>query len=361
MDEYGEVLLLEDQYYWLFHANDSYSAVKLLRLEGDDCRVEDYETEEQTDVSTGSLVGMIPAPGELTLRTIYDDLTEAVDISEASILWNMRKKYDENKIYSSIGPILIALNPYCYIDVLYNNSALQAYMDGYGNQLPPHIWSIAKAAFEQLKQNSHRQAIVISGESGAGKTETTKKCLQYLSAVSMSKEQTAGASTSASASGQEETPIEDRVLGSNPVLESFGNAKTCRNNNSSRFGKWLEINFSCGGGKFTLIGANITQYLLEKSRVVGQAEDERNYHIFYQMCADESTGLGCAEDFSYLNQSGCTEIEGVDDLEEFHMTKNAYEALNFPGMPIYFSPFKCWQVIQHSVELTLMLFMLFLP
>jgi myosin heavy subunit len=167
-----------------------------------------------------------------------------------------------------------------------------------------------------------------------GKTETTKKCLQYLSAVSMSSEQ------SINADGMAETPIEDRVLGSNPILESFGNAKTCRNNNSSRFGKWLEINFSCSSGRFTLIGANITQYLLEKSRVVGQAENERNYHIFYQMCADESTGLGSAEDYAYLNQSGCTEIEGVDDLEDFQITKNAYIALKFPGIGLKLS-IKC--------------------
>lgn len=287
MAEYDEVFLQEEQYYWLFHENDSYSAVKLLRLEGDDCFVEDYESGRKSDTSAGSLVGMIPAPGELTLRTIFDDLTEAVDISEASILWNMRKKYDENKIYSSIGPILIALNPYCYIDALYNDNALQSYINSFGSQLPPHIWTIAKSAFEQLKLKCHRQAIVISGESGAGKTETTKKCLQYLSAVSMAHD---AASTHPS-DGEVQTPIEDRVLGSNPILESFGNAKTCRNNNSSRFGKWLEINFSSVGGKFTLIGASITQYLLEKSRVVGQADEERNYHIFYQMCADEATGL----------------------------------------------------------------------
>lgn len=172
MDEYGDVILQEDQYYWLFHANDSYSAVKLLQLDDDECTVADYETEEKSVVSVDSLVGMIPAPGEITLRTIYDDLTEAVDISEASILWNMKKKYDENKIYSSIGPILIALNPYCHIDALYSDSALQSYIDGYENQLPPHIWSIAKASFEQLKLKSHRQAIVISGESGAGYQHT---------------------------------------------------------------------------------------------------------------------------------------------------------------------------------------------
>lgn len=167
MDDFGEVLQ-EDQFYWQFHANDSYSAVKLLQIEGEDCRVVNYETEETIDVDAESLVGLIPAPAEVTLRTIYDDLTDAVDISEASILWNMRKKYDENKIYSSIGPILIALNPYCYIDELYSAETLQRYIDGHENQLPPHIWCIAKASFEQLKLKSHRQAIVISGESGAG-------------------------------------------------------------------------------------------------------------------------------------------------------------------------------------------------
>jgi myosin heavy subunit len=173
MDEYGAELQ-EEQFYWLFHSDDSYSAVKLLEVqgegegEGEECRVMDYETEKVSTVAGDSLVGMIPAPAEVTLRTIYDDLTEAVDISEASILWNMKKKYDENKIYSSIGPILIALNPYCYIDALYSDTALKQYIDGFESQLPPHIWSIAKASFEQLKLKSHRQAIVISGESGAG-------------------------------------------------------------------------------------------------------------------------------------------------------------------------------------------------
>jgi myosin heavy subunit len=127
------------------------------------------------------------------------------------------------------------------------------------------------------------------------------------------------------------TAIEDRVLGSNPLLESFGNSKTCRNNNSSRFGKWLEINFNCGRGKFCLIGANITQYLLEKSRVVTQADDERNYHIFYQMCSDENMGLGMPENYAYLNQSGCTAIEGVDDYEDFQETRKAFHDLHFTG------------------------------
>ena len=174
--EYRETDLQVDQFYWLFHSDDSYSAVKLLQVDGDDCRVENFETGQQSHVSALSLVGMIPAPGETTLRTLYDDLTDAVDISEASILWNMRKRYHENIIYSSIGPILIAVNPYCYIDSLYNENVLQSYIDAYDNLLSPHIWTIAKASFDQLKRNSHRQAIVISGESGAG--ESSCSCAQ---------------------------------------------------------------------------------------------------------------------------------------------------------------------------------------
>jgi myosin heavy subunit len=159
------------------------------------------------------------------------------------------------------------------------------------------------------------------------KTETTKKCLQYLSAASM-----------VNTGGQQESGqigIEDKVLGSNPLLESFGNSKTCRNDNSSRFGKWLEINFNCGRGKFSLIGANITQYLLEKSRVVRQAEGERNYHIFYQMCSDPNIGLGPPDNYMYLNQSGCTHINGVDDYQDFQETLKAFNDLHFEGIEIF--------------------------
>lgn len=283
---------------------------------------------------------MIPSPGDITLRTLYDDLTDAIDISEASVLWNLRQRYQIHNIYSgspsplpypippfivsiAIGPILIAINPYCYLKELYSQEKLDTFLNASGTEhVTTHIWAIARTAYLQLKEKHIRQAIVISGESGAGKTETTKKCLQYLSAASMGHNKT-------TATGQ--TAIEDRVLGSNPLLESFGNSKTCRNNNSSRFGKWLEINFNCGKGKFNLIGANITQYLLEKSRVVSQAEDERNYHVFYQMCSDESMGMGLPENYVYLNQSGCTSIEGVDDYQDFQETKKAFHDLHFPG------------------------------
>ncbi len=135
-----------------------------------------------------------------------------------------------------------------------------------------------------------------------------------------------------SSSQDDEAGIEDRVLSSNPILESFGNSKTCRNNNSSRFIKWLEVNFTVKKGQMRLIGANITQYLLEKSRVISQSEGERNYHIFYQLCSHPSSGLGSAENYSFLNRSGCTAIEGVNDGKDFEETLKGFITLKFSGM-----------------------------
>jgi myosin heavy subunit len=339
-----ELQFVKDQYYWIEDNTESYVAGRLLNAQptqNSDYQFELYSTSRIVWINKSQISAMIPSPGEITLKTLYDDLTDAIDISEASVLWNLRQRYQIHNIYSglliffllssshfcspllAIGPILIAINPYCYLKDLYSQEKLDTYLNASGAEhVVTHIWAIARTAYLQLKEKHIRQAIVISGESGAGKTETTKKCLQYLSAASMGHNK-------AASTGQ--TAIEDRVLGSNPLLESFGNSKTCRNNNSSRFGKWLEINFNCGRGKFNLIGANITQYLLEKSRVVSQAEDERNYHVFYQMCSDESMGLGLPENYVYLNQSGCTSIEGVDDYQDFQETKKAFHDLHFPG------------------------------
>lgn len=162
-------------------------------------------------------------------------------------------------------------------------------------------------------------------ESGAGKTEATKQCLQFLSSISLSSDR-----------HESRDAIEERVLDTNPLLESFGNAKTARNNNSSRFGKWLEIQFRRAGGAhefhLELVGAKITQYLLEKSRVVAQAKDERNYHIFYQMCTHPEFQLGGAENFNFLCLSGATVIPGVNDAADFLETLKSFNDLKFSGM-----------------------------
>jgi myosin-1 len=163
-----------------------------------------------------------------------------------------------------------------------------------------------------------------TAESGAGKTEATKQCLQFLSSISHSTDH-----------HESRDAIEERVLDTNPLLESFGNAKTARNNNSSRFGKWLEISFRrTGGGRdghIELFGAKITQYLLEKSRVVAQAKDERNYHIFYQICAHPEFDIGSAADYKFLCMSGATVIPGVDDGADFMETLKSFDDLKFDG------------------------------
>ena len=332
-------LELEQSYWVRTDSEDFYVPARLVSAEdGNNLTFEVFETGVLLRVVKDDVVGIIPPPADITLQKNFTDLVTAVDISEPSILWNLKRRFMRNEIYSAIGPILIALNPYKYIEPLYNAEVLKKYLQldfnsDASNSLAtkgdqPHIWSIARNSYLQLNQSSNRQAIIISGESGAGKTEATKKCLQYLSSVSLLHQQ--------GKSMQHRDAIEDRVLDTNPLLESFGNAKTARNNNSSRFGKWLDIIFKENklGARNTmmeLVGAQITQYLLEKSRVVSQASEERNYHIFYQMCAHTPMRLGDARNFRFLNQSGSTVIDGVDDAADFLETLKSFDDLQFPG------------------------------
>lgn len=340
--------LEKNQYYWIKDGIKEYLPALLLddpkspHDKTENLRFEIFESRGREVISSyASVFGRIPNPASVHLRLLPDDLVNSADISEQSILWSLEKRFTRDSIYSAIGPILIALNPYTLIENLYSASTLQHYIKTQladpitslkmtsSNPLPPHVWIIAHNAYSQLRERGARQAIIISGESGAGKTEATKKCLQYLSAMSslndsMSIEHSNNAGTNGDA-------IEDRVLGTNPLLESFGNSKTARNNNSSRFGKWLTIHFSRASetSALRLNGAYITQYLLEKSRVVFQSKDERNYHIFYQLFADDSLNLGNPAEYNFLNQSGSVYIEGVDDAEEYRSTLAAFRDLKF--------------------------------
>src|ERR1700722_10764202 len=178
--------------------------------------------------------------------------------------------------------------------------------------MPPHVFAIAESAYYNMNAYKDNQCIIISGESGAGKTEAAKRIMQYIANVS-----------GGSNSSIQET--KDMVLATNPLLESFGNAKTLRNNNSSRFGKYLEIHFNTQGEP---VGANINNYLLEKSRVVGQITNERNFHIFYQFTKDAShlprTDFGVQEPKSnlYTSRSKCFDVDGIDDHGDFNDTLN---------------------------------------
>ena len=256
------------------------------------------------------------------LDTTIDDLVNISDLNEMSILHNLRCRYREDKIYTNISSILISVNPFKLLP-LYTPEMLDKYRE-HSRDLPPHIFTIAHNAYTNMLNNLGDQSVVISGESGAGKSEATKLILQFLADVS----------TRASKGLSIASPLEQQILAANPILEAFGNAKTLRNNNSSRFGKLITVNFDSAG---CIMGGSIINYLLEKSRVVGQAKGERNYHIFYQLLSlvdnnpalAETLKLTNAELFNYLCQSGVVHIDGVLDDKDFEDMQNSMDILRF--------------------------------
>lgn len=240
------------------------------------------------------------APGT-TIKAIYDRTFPAEEydnkdcddncglmyLNEATLLNNLRMRYMKNKIYTYTANILIALNPYYEVPDLYSADTRKKYQGKSLGTMPPHVYAIADKAYRDMKVSKVSQSIIVSGESGAGKTESTKYILKYLTDMW----------------GTQSGPIEQRIVESNPLLEAFGNAKTVRNNNSSRFGKFIEIHFD---HKFMVAGGFISHYLLEKSRICVQSPEERNYHIFYRMCAGapedlrKTLHLGSPDMFHYL-------------------------------------------------------------
>ncbi|XP_030290252.1 unconventional myosin-VIIa [Sparus aurata] len=243
-----------------------------------------------------------------------DDMIRLGDLNEAGLLRNLLVRHKEGIIYTYTGSILVAVNPYQLLP-LYTTEHVHMYTDRRLGELPPHVFAIADGCFFNMRRNKKNQCCVISGESGAGKTENTKLMLQFLAAVS----------------GQHSW-IEQQILEANPILEAFGNAKTIRNDNSSRFGKYIDINFTKGGA---IEGARVEQYLLEKSRVCRQAPQERNYHIFYYMLMGMSAeqkkilSLGSAAEYYYLTMGNCTSCEGRDDVKEYAHFRSALKILMF--------------------------------
>ncbi|XP_025275366.1 unconventional myosin-VIIa isoform X3 [Canis lupus baileyi] len=249
-----------------------------------------------------------------------EDMIRLGDLNEAGILRNLLIRYRDHLIYTNCGgrtytgSILVAVNPYQLLSI-YSPEHIRQYTNKKIGEMPPHIFAIADNCYFNMKRNSRDQCCIISGESGAGKTESTKLILQFLAAIS----------------GQHSW-IEQQVLEATPILEAFGNAKTIRNDNSSRFGKYIDIHFNKRGA---IEGAKIEQYLLEKSRVCRQAPDERNYHVFYcmleGMSADQKKklGLGQATDYNYLAMGNCTVCEGREDSQEYASIRSAMKVLMF--------------------------------
>ncbi|TPX50841.1 hypothetical protein SeLEV6574_g00644 [Synchytrium endobioticum] len=252
----------------------------------------------------------------------FQDMTTLNVLSEESIMENLKLRYDSRLIYTYTGSILVAMNPFATVNI-YSTAVLKKYHGKKHAENPPHVFAVAEASYANVQKNRANQSVIISGESGAGKSESTKLILQYLTAITQSSSTGSGAKNAGSW-------VEQQILEANTVLEAFGNAKTVRNNNSSRFGKFIQVLFN---NDLRIIGATIVNYLLEKSRVVKQAKIERNYHVFYQLVHgandDERTRyqLGKATDYHYLTQSGCIDIPGVNDKKNFEGLKLALTVL----------------------------------
>ncbi|KAL5796425.1 hypothetical protein ACOSQ2_001245 [Xanthoceras sorbifolium] len=243
-----------------------------------------------------------------------DDMTKLAYLHEPGVLQNLKSRYDMNEIYTYTGNILIAVNPFRRLPHLYDSHMMAQYKGAAFGELSPHPFAVADAAYRLMINEGISQSILVSGESGAGKTESTKLLMRYLAYMG----------GRAVAEGR---TVEQQVLESNPVLEAFGNAKTVRNNNSSRFGKFVEIQFDQSG---RISGAAIRTYLLERSRVCQVSDPERNYHCFYMLCAAppediQRFKLDNPRTFHYLNQSNCYELDGVDDSKEYSATRRAMD------------------------------------
>ncbi|XP_042384069.1 protein OPAQUE1-like [Zingiber officinale] len=242
-----------------------------------------------------------------------DDMTKLAYLNEPGVLYNLSRRYALNEIYTYTGSILIAVNPFTKLSHLYNGHMMEQYKGARLGELSPHVYAVADASYRAMMREKCSQSILVSGESGAGKTETTKLIMQYLTHVG-------------GRAAMDDRTVEQQVLESNPLLEAFGNAKTIRNDNSSRFGKFVEIQFDASG---RISGAAVRTYLLERSRVVKITYPERNYHCFYQLCASgkdaEKYKLGHPSCFHYLNQSKLYELEGVTNSEEYLKTRKAMD------------------------------------
>lgn len=296
---------------WVEDPNVAWINGEVTRVDGPEIHV--HTTDGNTVVTDTSKV--FPKDTEAPLGGV-DDMTKLSYLHEPGVLENLATRYKLNEIYTYTGNILIAVNPFQRLPHLYDIHMMEQYKGAPFGELSPHVFAVGDAAYRAMINEGENNSILVSGESGAGKTETTKMLMRYLAYLG-------------GHSGVEGRTVEQQVLESNPVLEAFGNAKTVRNNNSSRFGKFVEIQFDKKG---RLSGAAIRTYLLERSRVCQISDPERNYHCFYLLCAApqediEKYKLGSPKSFHYLNQSNCYELDGVNDGHEYLATRRAMDII----------------------------------
>ncbi len=332
-------------YYWMPHPERAWVPAALRDAAGDALSLE-WEGERAT-VRAQDTARVVRS----TVTRVYADLSNMEDFSEGSILWQIRERFLKDLIYTYVSNIVVAVNPYQRLPI-YTPEVLAKYV-GYlrGGGLDgcsPHVFGVAARAFMGMCISGKRQSVLISGESGAGKTETTKKVLYFLGSLVRGED---GGGSGGSGGGEaEEDTIEDKLMMSNPILEAFGNAKTVMNDNSSRFGKWMEIFFdaapaqagqgkvfeSCGPQGWSMLGGAITSYILEKSRVSFQMPGERNFHIFYMILAaasDAERARWHLEDphapHTYIFSRRDARLAGRNEAQEHADMLRAFRSLRF--------------------------------
>ncbi|KAL4297253.1 hypothetical protein GQ457_12G001630 [Hibiscus cannabinus] len=274
---------------WVEDPDDAWVDGEVTQVKGDEIKINSTSGKQIVAKSAN----VYPKDPEFPTCGV-DDMTKLAYLHEPGVLQNLKCRYDINEIYTYTGNILIAVNPFRRLPHLYNNHMMEQYKGAAFGELSPHPFAVADSSYRSMINEKISQSILVSGESGAGKTESTKSLMCYLAYMG------------GKANKTEERSVEQKVLESNPVLEAFGNAKTVRNNNSSRFGKFVEIQFDQKG---QISGAAIRTYLLERSRVCQVSDPERNYHCFYMLCAAPP------------------ELDGVDELKEYIATKRAMDVV----------------------------------
>ncbi|KAL3321191.1 Myosin-10 [Cichlidogyrus casuarinus] len=312
---------------WIPNETEGFVAAVLQEEKGDDCVVRMQDTGRTLTFSRDLILKMNPPKYEKS-----EDMANLTYLHEASVLFNLKDRYFSGLIYTYSGLFCVVINPYKKLPI-YSEEIVEYYKGKKRHERPPHIYAIADAAYRNMLQDREDQSILCTGESGAGKTENTKKVIQYLASVATSvknqKTTTANVMSKFQAKGFDIGELEAQLLKANPILESFGNAKTIKNDNSSRFGKFIRINFDTSG---FISGANIETYLLEKARVIRQAPDERCFHIFYQMLYGSSDQLrsqlllDSQPTFRYLSNNK-QEITGMDERQMFTETSDAMDIM----------------------------------
>uniref|UniRef100_UPI0037E6FADC myosin-11-like isoform X1 n=1 Tax=Semicossyphus pulcher TaxID=241346 RepID=UPI0037E6FADC len=308
---------------WIPSEREGFEAASLKEEKGDEVLVELSNGQKKT-VNKDDIQKMNPPK-----FSKVEDMAALTFLNEASVLQNLKERYFSSLIYTYSGLFCVVVNPYKMLPI-YSEKIIEMYKGKKRHEVPPHIYSITDNAYRNMMQDREDQSILCTGESGAGKTENTKKVIQYLAVIASShkgKKEANPPQQGSLAFGE----LEKQLLQANPILEAFGNAKTIKNDNSSRFGKFIKLNFDVTG---FIVGANIDTYLLEKSRCIRQANTERAFHIFYYMVAGAKEKMReelLLEDFSCYRflVAGHVEIPGQEDDELFIETLEAMEIMGF--------------------------------